>query len=99
MEPTPAVHEVYLRLYGEIDLSVRARLHDDLEAVIGCEAEHLVIDCHSVTFMDSTGVEALVDARNRLHRQGRSMRVVGMCPAVRRPVEVLGLIGHLGVER
>jgi len=48
--------------------------------------------------MDSTGVNALIAAQNLLNEQGRRLRLIGLQPAPRRVVEVLGLVEFFHIE-
>jgi anti-anti-sigma factor len=52
---------------------------------------HLVVDATGVTFMDSSGVNALVRARERAERLGGSIHVVTTARPVRRVLEVTQL--------
>jgi anti-sigma B factor antagonist len=79
-----------LALRGELDAATAIRLDDSVkEAVIDTEGA-FVLDLSELTFMDSSGVGALLRARSLLGREERQLAVV--CPPgpVRR---VLGLIG------
>lgn len=49
------------------------------------------VDCSAVTFMDSSGLRALLAAHNRLAGSGGSVRVVDASPFVRRLLDVAGL--------
>jgi len=48
----------------------------------------VVLDCTSVGFIDSHGLEVLVDAAERLIRDGRTLKLAGLNPTLR---EVLDL--------
>lgn len=78
-------------LDGEIDLvagpAVRAAVAD---AVLRFPPKRLVIDLTGTTFMDSTGVNALVLARHVARMVGASIEVMPS-PAVARILEVFGL--------
>ena len=55
-----------LVLEGELDYGVQQRAHDALERI-----EHtrtLVVDLRAVTFMDSSGIHLLVEARGHCRR-------------------------------
>ena len=56
-----------------------------------------VVDLSGVTFIDSTGLGALMRAHQRLRRQGRALSLI--CPAgpARRALEVSGLVGVLPI--
>jgi anti-sigma B factor antagonist len=54
-----------LALFGELDLASTPMLERELEAVESSGAPRMVIDLAGVGFMDSTGLQALVHARER----------------------------------
>lgn len=58
---------------------------------------HLVVDATAVTFMDSSGVNALVRARERAERLGGSIHVVTTSRPVLRVLEVTQLDRLLAV--
>jgi anti-sigma B factor antagonist len=51
----------------------------------------VVLDLAAVTFIDSTGLSALMDARAESDRNGWEFSVSRPSPAVRRVVELAGL--------
>ena len=67
---------VVVRVAGEIDTATELRLRDALLAAVGQRgATHVVVDLAEVVFIDSTGVGALMAARNAAARAGRSLSV------------------------
>jgi anti-sigma B factor antagonist len=79
---------VRLILTGEIDVSSVDLLTQGLAAVP--VTDRLVIDLAGVTFLDSTGLAALVVAHRRAAAAGRSLAVVNARGIVRRVLEVTG---------
>jgi anti-anti-sigma factor len=79
---------------GEVDLTVREQL---LEALAGAEesGDHVWVDLGDVTFIDSSGIHALV--RGHLDTPDASMRIVCVSDAVRRVFELSGLAEFLPV--
>lgn len=78
-----------LRLVGELDLSTVPELRRRLEPELA-EGARIVLDCSDLTFMDSSGAMALIDATRALGPRGRLI-VKFPRPLVRRVVSVLGL--------
>jgi len=65
-----------VRVAGEIDTATELWLRDALlTAVRQPDARHVVVDLAEVEFIDSTGVGALIAARNAAVRAGRSLSV------------------------
>jgi anti-anti-sigma factor len=76
-----------LVLTGELDLSTAAVL---LAAVRGAAAGRgdVVLDLRSVTFMDSRGMLALLEAQRQLRGRDRELRLAAVSPPVRRVLEI-----------
>ena len=88
---------VVLSLAGELDLynaeEVRAAL---LDASTG-EPKVLVVDLEEVTFIDSTALGVLIEARTRMaNRKGFLLAAPGL--ETRRALEVSGLDKHFAVH-
>jgi anti-anti-sigma factor len=59
-----------VRLYGEFDLSSERGFRDHIEVLLDGETGTLVVDLRGLTFMDSTGLRALISLHN-LSQQDR----------------------------
>ncbi|MFL5893518.1 MAG: STAS domain-containing protein [Thermoleophilaceae bacterium] len=77
--------ELVLRLDGELDgdsaLTLDRRLHSLPEADV------VIVDLRGLSFIDSTGLRVLVQAK---HSQGESLRLVGAPPPVAHVFETSG---------
>lgn len=78
-------------LAGEIDLSNHVPLRTVLNDLIVGGSVHLVLDMTGVSFMDSTGLGALIGTRRRVHAFQGSLRIVLTNDAIMRVFEVTGL--------
>ena len=68
-----------LRPQGEIDLATGDRFAAALEAAAAPDSSSdVLVDLCGVTFMDSTGLQHLLEAQRRLAVQGR--KLVVFCP-------------------
>jgi anti-sigma B factor antagonist len=76
---------------GEIDLATAPTFRKALVDAVTAESPQLVIDLTAVTFMDSTGLAALVSARRRADERGGSVQLVGAANGVRRILDLTGL--------
>jgi anti-anti-sigma factor len=83
---------VVVLVKGEVDLATSDQFHDALVAVR--RSRHVVVDLRDVTFMNSSGIRAIVRAYNRMP-EGGSIRVFGAQPILRQAFEVSGLGGLL----
>src|SRR5580700_6739213 len=88
-EPSLTVQDVVsgrwhtLRLCGEVDLAAGDLLDDVIEQVCRVAIDGVVLDLSEVSFIDSTGVRAVLELRKRCQQQGAELRIVGSS-AVRR---------------
>ncbi|MDQ1615722.1 MAG: hypothetical protein QOJ60_1661 [Actinomycetota bacterium] len=98
---TPPPGASVVRLPTEVDIGVGAQVRDDLFAALTRRGVDLVVDARGVAFMDSTGVNALIRARERAELMSGSIHVVSGARHVRRLLEitqlteVLHLVGTL----
>ena len=65
-----------LRLMGELDLSGVDLFERTLEAELGAEVGIVALDLRALTFMDSSGLRALVMADGRVKNAGGKLVVV-----------------------
>ena len=76
-------------LHGELDLASADGVADAIVEVAGST---VVVDLSDLTFMDSSGIGALVVARNRGLSEGMGRLVVTRpTPIVRKAMEIVGL--------
>jgi anti-anti-sigma factor len=87
-------------LTGEIDItcsptlrSIGERLADALAA-----GDRLPVDVAEVTFIDSSGVGALVAVRNAASASGGSLVLRNLSQPVRRLLELSGLVSSFSIE-
>ena len=86
-----------VRLAGELDL-YNAHLVRDVLLAAGAEnPDRLVVDLGEVTFIDSTALGVLIEARTRLaNRRGFLLAAPGL--ETRRALEISGLDRHFSVH-
>lgn len=89
-----------VRLSGELDLQLAAEFKAEVgkELARSDDIKHLVLDLRGVTFIDSSGVGAII-GRYKEIRNGRDGKVVafGPRPQVRRVLEFTGLLRLLAL--
>jgi anti-sigma B factor antagonist len=88
-------------LTGDLDLYASRSLGERLSEHVGAGVDggDLILDLTTVSFIDSSALGALVQAGQRLGRQGRGMAVVA--PEGSPAAEIIGLThvdGHLNVH-
>ena len=84
-------------LAGELDLYNAGVVRDALLACCAESPERLVVDLSAVTFIDSTALGVLIEARTRLENR-RSFLLAAPGLETRRALEISGLDRHFGVH-
>ncbi|MGH8981473.1 MAG: STAS domain-containing protein [Acidimicrobiales bacterium] len=87
---TDDVHVV--NLYGQLDLESSAQVRESLVAVAGST---VVVDLSGLRFLDSSGIAALLGARNEIIDAGHHFELRGARGIVLRVLEVTGLTSLL----
>lgn len=80
-----------LRVVGSIDIASRDRLTAAAAQAVSDAIPELVLDVAGVTFMDSTGIGALINLAGDLNDAGGRLVLRRPSHAVRRILEVAGL--------
>jgi anti-anti-sigma factor len=80
-----------LRLEGELDLAVAERLQARLNAALADDVEVLVC-LEECEFIDSTGIAVIVFTHRLMAGKGKRLLVCHPSPAVRRVLDLTGLI-------
>jgi anti-sigma B factor antagonist len=99
MEPHPEFDLVRLEhdghpvvvVYGELDVLTAPRLHEGLEELIAEGARLVLVDLANVSFMDSTGLSALLVAHRHLSDADGELRLVAVPTNLARTIEIAGL--------
>ena len=86
---------IYVR--GEIDMATAARLRDAIEPHLG-PGQTIVLELSGVTFMDSSCLGVLVQARGSLTADGGSLMLRNPSTMARRLVTIAGLEGLLQTD-
>ena len=85
-------------LAGEFDLTGSQRFWSFVSEALAARPKSITVDAHGVEFIDSSGLMALVRARDAATEADVAFRVSEPSPAVRRIAEICGLEDLLGVE-
>lgn len=91
--PTSAV----VRAPTELDALSAPGFRDHLATLLSYGAESLVVEMHDVTFIDSSGMGALVAARKLAAERGGGLRLHGVGDKVAASLRLAGLTEFLGV--
>lgn len=82
-------------LVGEMDLSNCDDLDDALEKVDPAVEGQLILDVHGLTFLDSSGVKAIIRAADT-RRDG--LQIQGAQGSVARVLDILGISDHPKID-
>lgn len=97
-EPGGAGRSVVVTVVGELDLATAPRLRELLiEAVTEQRPQEVWVDLAGVTFLDSTGIGALVAGRKQATRAGVRFAVRNPRGIVHKVLDVAGLLDILGI--
>jgi anti-anti-sigma factor len=97
LSDTPDTRSTTVRVAGQIDVSSVGALQDVLE--LACEPDQqVIVDMEGVTFMDSSGINALLGVVERTGIQHRGLVVQNPSPNVEKIISILGLAETLGLK-
>jgi anti-sigma B factor antagonist len=88
-------HAPVLEVRGEIDVASAAQLTSAISDVIDRGVPRLRVDLSGVTFIDSSGMSALVRADLKSKALGTQLSLVGATGNARRSIELCGLTALL----
>ncbi len=83
--------EVRLAVRGEVDLETSAALTEALTEVVS--TRHISLDLTDVGYMDSTGLRAILEAREAIERAGGTLEVAAASNIVARLIDISGVTG------
>jgi anti-anti-sigma factor len=78
---------------GDVDVDTAPRLREAVEGALGRGCRHIAVDMSVVSFLDSTGLTALLTARDCALAAGGSLQLTGTSTAVVRLLDIAGLSG------
>ncbi|WP_433441141.1 STAS domain-containing protein [Nonomuraea sp. CA-141351] len=82
---------IILDLDGELDLCSAPRLLSAVSDALTREPHNLLVDAAGLTFCDSNGLEALLEAQGKVTSAGGTMELAHPTGRVRRVLELTGL--------
>ncbi|CAN5245287.1 STAS domain-containing protein [soil metagenome] len=80
-----------LRLSGELDVHGASRVTDELAELAAAGPHSVIVDVADVTFLDSTGLRALIVGRDQIRESGASFQLEGVGGVVERVLTMTGL--------
>ncbi len=83
--------EAVIIVEGEFDLSGVPRFRACISEALATHPGLITVDAHALTFIDSTGLAALLRARRVADRAGVAFRLREPSPELRRIAEIAGI--------
>jgi anti-sigma B factor antagonist len=88
---TSGANETTLVISGELDVATAAEVRSAGEQAVADGSQSLVVDLEAVTFLDSSGLGALIALRNASLAAQRSFSLRRPSPRVNKVLELSGL--------
>ena len=86
-----------MELRGELDLATATKLEEELRTAEDAGAELIVIDLQPLSFMDSSGLRALLAADSRARAAGRRLVLIRGDERVQRVLKITRLDERLEI--
>ncbi len=83
---------------GEIDMATVGDLQARAALALDRVESRVVVDLGDVSFIDSSGLDALVQLHRSLCEQNRKLTIRGLSDVTRRPFEATNLVDVLDIE-
>jgi len=83
---------VVVGLAGDLDLSSAPGLLRRLQALVCLPIESLTLDLRELSFLDSTGVSTLIEARRSAREHHVALLLVGLPDQARQVLELTGVL-------
>jgi len=80
-----------LALAGELDMNRVPAVREQLAALLGEKAPHIVLDLTGLTYIDSSGLALFIESLQRLHTYGGKLALCGLSKTVGHIFEVARL--------
>ncbi|MEV4639520.1 STAS domain-containing protein [Actinoplanes sp. NPDC049548] len=80
---------------AELDIATAETLLDQVRTALVEQPAAIVVDLAGVTFCDSSGIGALMDAQAIAASAGVPLHATAARPAIRRSLEITGVLGLL----
>jgi anti-sigma B factor antagonist len=90
--------EAVVTLSGELDLDGTRQLADKVRQAVGPGIESLGIDLRGLTFVDSAGLQGILNAQVSCQTASVAFRVISVSPNVARVIELAGLESLLPLD-
>ena len=88
-----------VRARGDLDMAVTEELLETIRALAQATAHHaIVLDLAELTFMDSTGINLLIQSHQELERMGKELVIQSIPDRIQRTLDIAGVVDYLNVR-
>ena len=98
VEIAPDRERVTVRVVGEIDLATAPEIERPVVELLDSGFEHVVLDLHGVTFMDSSGIRVLISTHQHAEARGARLSITIGTSRIRQTLELSGAFDYLAVS-
>ncbi|MEW6724346.1 MAG: anti-sigma F factor antagonist [Bacillota bacterium] len=88
-----------VRLDGELDEHTAQKMREAVQESLGDEITRLVLNLHGVTFIDSSGLGAILGRFREISQRNGRMCLVSVNPQVRHILELAGVLKIMPLYR
>jgi anti-anti-sigma factor len=85
-------------IQGDLDMATAIQVGADLIAYATATDGDVVIDCSAMTFIDSSGIRAMLNVHRSLANQDRRLIMRNVNRRCRRPIDITGLGELFGLD-
>ena len=96
LERVTASDDVRVIVHGEVDIATASRLREEVVEAGASKPPHVTLDAGGLSFIDSSGLSALVEARDAL-APATGLRLTGVNGHFRRLLQISGLLGEFEI--
>ena len=91
-------HAWRLKVAGDFDMSEVDTFDDAIDDLVEAGGRLLILDLSEVSFLDSSGLRAVVRAKKLLAERDGRLAITGLSGAAQRILELAGLLDYLGAS-
>ncbi|MFV2198064.1 MULTISPECIES: STAS domain-containing protein [unclassified Nocardiopsis] len=90
---------VIVAVEGELDIATAADLQEQIESAIDEHGSWLILDLSKLDFMDSSGLNVIINAYRTVRERGGSLALAALNERVTKVVRLVGLHRQVPVHR
>ena len=90
--------DAWVVLHGDLDVANIADFESALAVAARCSQRYVFVELATLTFIDATGIGAIVRAANALRCESRRLKLLGAAGQVQYILDLTGMSEYLGIE-